>query len=145
MLDALSLPRLKAAGLTGVLGSRETQHWSPDMDNAANRKFVGGFKASYGRYPSYYAQQAYDAILLIKSAVDAVGGDLSDKDAVRAALMKADFASTRGDFKFGNNHFPIQDFVLREVVEDADGNWTTRVVGTVYEDHRDPYAADCGM
>ncbi|MBO6864233.1 MAG: ABC transporter substrate-binding protein [Alphaproteobacteria bacterium] len=144
-VDALSLPRLKDAGLTGVLGSRATQHWSPDLDNEANKKFVTDFLAKYGSYPSFYAQQSYDAMMLIKSAVDAVGGDLSDKDAVRAALAKADFASTRGGFKFGNNHFPVQNFYLREAVEDSEGRWTTKVVSTVYEDHQDPHAADCGM
>lgn len=144
-VDAIALPKLKEAGLSGVLGSLATQHWSPDMDNAANQKFVGDFKAKYGRYPSFYAQQSYDAMMLIKSAVDSVGGDLSDQDAVRAALAKADFESTRGDFKFGNNHFPVQNFYLRETVEDADGEWTTKIVSTVFEGHQDPYAADCGM
>lgn len=144
-VDSISLPKLKGAGLDGVLGSRATQHWSPDMDNAANQKFVSDFMAKYGRYPSFYAQQAYDSMMLIKSAVDAVGGDLSDQDAVRAALMAADFDSTRGDFQFGNNHFPIQNFYLREAVTDADGNWTTKIVDTVLENHQDPYAAECGM
>lgn len=144
-VDALSLPRLKDAGLTGVLGSSATQHWSPDMDNAANKTFVDAFRAKYGRFPSFYAQQSYDSAMLIKSAVEAVGGDLTDKDAVRAALAKADFASTRGSFKFGNNHFPIQNFYLREAFEDAEGNWTTRITATVLENHVDPYAAECGM
>jgi branched-chain amino acid transport system substrate-binding protein len=144
-VDAISLPKLKAAGLSGVLGTRATQHWSPDLDNAANKKFVEGFKAKYDRYPSFYAQQAYDSMMLIKSAVDAVGGDLSDRDAVRAALEKADFASTRGDFAFGKNHFPIQNFYLREAVEDANGDWTTKVVSTVFEAHQDSYVADCSM
>ena len=144
-VDAISLPRLKEAGLTGVLGSMATQHWSPDMDNEANKKFVGDFLAKNGTYPSYYAQQAYDAVMLIKSAVDAVGGDLTDKDAVRAALEKADFNSTRGNFKFGSNHFPIQNFYLREAVTDAEGRWTTKIKSTVYTDHQDTYAADCKM
>jgi len=144
-VDALSLPRLQEAGLDGVLGSLATQHWSPDMDNAANQRFVSGFMEKYGRYPSFYAQQAYDAMMLIKSAVDATGGDVSDMDAVRAALEAADFESTRGDFSFNSNHFPIQDFYLREAVEDADGNWTTQIVAQVFDDHADPYAAECGM
>ena len=71
-----------------AVGSLATQMWSPDLDNAANRKFVDGFKAKYGRFPSFYAAQSYDAIMLIASAVKAVGGDMSDKDAVRAALAK---------------------------------------------------------
>jgi hypothetical protein len=34
---------------------------------------------------------------------------------------------------------PVQNFYLREVVADADGNWTTKVVKTVFENHVDPY------
>lgn len=144
-VDAISLPRLQQAGLTGVLGSRATQHWSPDLDNAANQKFVSGFLAKYDRYPSFYAQQAYDSAMLIASAVEAVDGDLSDQDAVRAAMKAANFDSTRGNFKFNSNHFPIQNFYLREAVEDSEGRWTTKVVSTVFENHQDPYVDDCKM
>ena len=83
--------------------------------------------------------------MLIASAVEAVDGNMDDKDAVRAALMAADFDSVRGDFRFGNNHLPIQNFYLREVVEDADGVWTTKIVQTVYDDHQDIYADQCKM
>ena len=54
---------------------------------------------------------------------------------MRAAMAKADFPSVRGPFKFGNNHFPIQNFYLREVVADADGNWTTATRDVVYKEH----------
>jgi len=47
--------------------------------------------------------QAYDAALLIDSAVKAVKGDLSNKDAIATALKKADFTSLRGPFKFNSN------------------------------------------
>ncbi len=144
-IDALSLPKLQAGNLTSVLGARSTQQWDPTLDNAANKKFVEDFKAKYGTYPSFYAAQAYDAIMLIASAVEAVGGDMSDRDAVRAALKSADFDSVRGGFTFGTNNFPVQNFYLREVVEDQDGVWTTRVVETVVENAVDPYAADCKM
>ena len=144
-VDAISLPKLQEANLTGVLGSRATQHWSPDIDNPANKKFVGDYLAKYGVYPSYYGQQSYDAIMLIKSAVEAVGGDLSDKDAVRAALEKADFDSVRGGFKFGKNHFPIENFYVREAVVDSEGRWTTKIVGTVFENAVDNYADQCKM
>ena len=39
-VDSLSLPRLQQAATSGVLGSKNTQQWSPDMDNAANQRFV---------------------------------------------------------------------------------------------------------
>lgn len=143
-VDGLSLPKLQAANFQAVLGSRTTQEWDPSLDNAANKRFVADFKAKHGTYPSFYAAQSYDAIMLIASAVAKVG-NTEDKDALRAALKEADFDSVRGAFKFGTNNMPVQNFYLREVVADADGNWTTKVVETVFEDHVDSYAAECKM
>ncbi len=142
-VDSISLPKFQAANLTGVMGSSMTQFWAPDLDNPQNKKFVSGFKEKYGRYPTFYAAQSYDTIFLIKAAVEAADGNLDDMDLMRATMEEAAFPSVRGKFSYGNNHMPIQNFYLREVVEDADGVWTTKVVRTVYENHQDPYAKDC--
>lgn len=144
-VDAIALPKLQEANLSGVLGSMNTQEWSPDLDVPANKKFVGDFLAKHGHYPSFYAAQSYDAIMLIKSAVEAVGGDLDDTDGLRSALKAANYDSVRGKYTYGNNHMPIQNFYLREVVEDEEGRWTTKIVETVYENHQDVYAAECKM
>ncbi|MEM7745487.1 MAG: ABC transporter substrate-binding protein [Pseudomonadota bacterium] len=141
-VDALSLPRLQAAGLDGVLGSRATQTWSPDLDTPENGKFVADFRAKHGSYPSFYAAQAYDALYFIKNAIEAAGG-VDDVDSVRAAMKATTSLPTRGAVTFGNNNFPIQNLYLREAVVDEDGNWTTKIVSTVYEAHQDPYAAEC--
>ena len=45
----------------------------------------------------------------------------------------------------GSNHFPVQNFYARKVIEDADGNWTTTVGPVVLPNHRDPYADQCDM
>ena len=144
-VDSIALPKLQKAKMTGVMGSVMTQFWAPDLDTPQNKKFVSGFLKKYGRYPSFYAAQSYDTIFLIKSAVEAVGGDLSNMDGMRAAMLKADFPSVRGKFSYGNNHFPVQNFYSREVVEDANGVWTTSVRDVVLKDHQDTYAKDCKM
>ncbi len=144
-VDSIALPKLQKAGLSGVLGSKMTQEWSPDMKNPANERFVADYLKRHGKYPSFYGAQSYDAIMLIKSAVEATGGNLKDKDAIRKALKAANFDSVRGRYTYGNNHMPIQNFYLREVVADAEGRWTTRIIQTVYENHQDPHAKDCKM
>ena len=144
-VDSLSLPKLQAGNVEGVLGSKSTMFWAPDLDNAANKRFVDDFKAKHGNYPSFYAAQSYDTIMLINSAVNATGGDLDDQDGLRAAMEKAEFESIRGSYSYNKNHMPIQNFYLREVVTDAEGNWTTSIVNTVYENHQDSYAGECSL
>ncbi|MGI9521540.1 MAG: ABC transporter substrate-binding protein, partial [Hyphomicrobiaceae bacterium] len=93
----------------------------------------------------FYAAQSYDTIMLIKSAVDAVNGDTTKIDEMRAAMKAAKFDSVRGKFTYGNNHMPIQNFYLRQVVADSEGKWTTQITKTVYTNHQDVYAKECSM
>jgi branched-chain amino acid transport system substrate-binding protein len=136
-VDGVSLPALKDSAL-GILG---TQTWSPDLDNAINKKFVADYKAKYGGYPSFYAAQAYDTILAIDHAIAKSGSKETAK--MRAALAAGDIPTTRGVLKMNTNHFPIQNVYLREVVKDADGVVTTKIVNTVFKDHGDAYAVNC--
>ncbi len=125
-----------------ALGVKNSSHWSKDLDNAANKKYVDAFKAEFGRIPSLYATQGYDAANLILSAAAKVS--IKDKDAFRAALKEADFDSVRGKFKFGNNNHPIQDIYIREVIKE-DGVLTNKIVATSFTDHQDAYASECKM
>ena len=101
-----------------ALGVKNSSQWSKDIDNAANKTFVESFQAEYGRLPSLYASQGYDAANLIIAA--ASKASVKDKEAFRAAIKEADFDSVRGDFSFGNNNHPIQDIYVREVVKEGD-------------------------
>ena len=141
-IDSLSLPLQKEMAI-GVPG---TQSWVNDLPNEANKRFVADFRKKHGgKYPSFYGAQSYDAIMLIDSAVRAAKGKLSDKDAMRAAMRKADYPSVRGKYRYGNNHFPIQNFYLQDTVLDAEGNYTLKTVSTVLKDHQDSYASKCPM
>jgi branched-chain amino acid transport system substrate-binding protein len=141
VVDALSLPRLNDLAI-GIPGA---QHWVNDLPNDANKRFVADFRTKYRRYPSFYAAQAYDSAKLIDSAVAAVKGDVGNKEGMRDAMRKADYASVRGRYRYGNNHFPIQNFYLQEAVKDADGTFTLKTVATALKDHQDRYHAQCPM
>jgi len=137
--DEATLPVLKdnAVGVFGMLT------WAPNMDNPANKKFVSEYETAYNAVPASYAMQAYDAAMLINSAVAGVKGNLADQNAVRAELKKAAFTSLRGPFKFNVNGYPIEDFYLTKVVKRADGKYQTSLVEKVFADNADPYAKDC--
>jgi len=132
---------LQAVG-EAALGVKNTSQWSKDLDNEANAEFVAAFQEEYGRLPSLYASQGYDTANLLLSAL--AKADVSDADAFRAALEEADFASTRGDFRFNTNHHPIQDIYVREVIREGDV-FTNRVIGVALEDRGDAYAEQCNM
>lgn len=132
---------LQAVG-DAALGVVNTSQWNKDIDNATNKAFVEGFQAEYGRLPSLYASQGFDTANLLISALDK--SDVKDADAFRAALKAADFDSTRGDFKFGNNNHPVQTIYAREVIKEGDV-YTNKIIGPALENHADAYAADCKM
>ena len=135
--------RLLGAVGDAAVGCINGSQWSHDLDNPANKQFVDGFRAKFGRTPTLYASQAYDAARLIGSALKAVNGDLSNMDAFRAAMKKADFESVRGNFKFGVNNHPVQDFYVRVVVKTDDGKTTNKTLKKVFTDHVDAYAGLC--
>jgi branched-chain amino acid transport system substrate-binding protein len=141
-IDELSLP-LQKENAIGVPGA---QQWVNDLPNEQNKKFVADYRKKYtGLRPTFYGAQSYDAAQLINSAVVATKGNLSDKVAVQKAMEKADFKSVRGKFKFGNNHVPIQDFYLQDVVKDADGQLSLKTVATIVKDSQDRFHDKCPM
>lgn len=127
-----------------TLGMLNTAHWAHDLKVPANVEFVEAFRKKYnGRYPTVYAAQAYDVVMAMDAAVREVGGKVADREAVIAALKKANFKSVRGEFKYGANNFPVQTYYLRVVDKDASGKLTNKLVGTVMEKHQDAYVGDC--
>ena len=135
---------IKAVGAP-MLGMFNSSHWAHDMDNAENRRFVADFQKEYGRLPSLYASQGYDAALMIDAAVRDVKGRLDDKDAVRKALEAKNFKSVRGDFKFNTNHHPVQNYYLRVIGKDQQNRITNKTIGTIFSNHVDAYVAQCKM
>jgi branched-chain amino acid transport system substrate-binding protein len=140
-VDESTLPAQQDA----AVGFFSGMTWAPNTDTPENKRFVADFEKEYGYVPGSYAMQAYDAAQLIGSAVKAVGGKLADKEALRAALKKAEFKSPRGNFKFANNGFPVQDFYLVRVAKRADGKFQTEIVEKVLANAGDSHAAECAL
>ncbi|MFL6937275.1 MAG: ABC transporter substrate-binding protein [Xanthobacteraceae bacterium] len=141
-IDETTLPRQKDLAL-GVPGAQE---WVNDLPNEQNKRFVADYIKKYnGSRPSFYGAQSYDAVPLINSAVVAVKGDTAKKEDMRKAMEKADFKSVRGNFKYGNNHMPIQNFYLQDVVKDQEGNFVLKTVTTIVENDQDRFHDKCPM
>ena len=139
-IDDLSLPKLKDLAV-GVPGA---QQWVGDLPNEANKRFVADYKAKYKVMPSFYGAQTYDAVALLDDAVTAVKGDLSKKDEMRREVEQAKFTSVRGEFKFGNNHIPIQDFYLQDAVKEGD-SYRLKTVSMIVKMDQDRFHDKCPM
>jgi branched-chain amino acid transport system substrate-binding protein len=136
---------LKAVGDAAV-GINGSSQWNTDFDNPANKKFMAAWEKKHpDRLPTYYASQSYDTALAIGAALKQVKGNLSSNDAFRTAMLKADFQSVRGAFKFGNNQHPIQDWYATVVEKDASGKPVIKTVKKILSDHGDAYAKDCKL
>ncbi|MEO7243115.1 MAG: ABC transporter substrate-binding protein [Variovorax sp.] len=140
-VDGTTLPALKDIALGVVTGSP----YSPDLDNAQNKKFVADFTKKYDRLPSLYAAQSYDAAMLINAALIKTGGKADDKDKLLAALKSAEFKSVAGPFRFNTNQFPIRNFYRVDVGKDASGQVALVSKGIVLKDHADAYYKDCAL
>ena len=137
--DGSTLPAQKDDAIGVISGT----FWGPDFANPVSRTFVDDFEKKFNRIPSQYAAQSYDAALLLDSAIAKVGGKVEDKKAFMAALRAADFKSVRGDFKFNNNGFPIQDQHIFEVAKDAKGRVSLKTIATPLKNHEDAYHQLC--
>jgi branched-chain amino acid transport system substrate-binding protein len=143
--DPVANPLTFPAQGDAALGIVMATNWHIGLDNAANKKFVGAFRAKYNRDPATFAALGYDAVKAIDAAVRGVNGNIENKDALRASMRKANFDSVRGKFKFNNNQFPIQDLFMMEVAKDANGGLTSKLKEVVIKDWQDPLHTQCPM
>jgi branched-chain amino acid transport system substrate-binding protein len=126
-------------------GVNLSSHWNSDFSNPASLAFVAAFRAKHNRTPTYYAQQSYDTARAIGAALRQTRGSI-EANPFRTAMLRADFASTRGNFRFNTNQYPIQNYYLREIQKDSQGRLVNRIVGQpVLTNHGDAYVKDCPM
>lgn len=139
---SLDANTVRAVG-DAALGLVCTAHWNTDFDNPQSKAFVAAFQAKYNRLPTYYAGQGYDTALAIGAALRQTNGNVADDKAFRTAMLKADFKSVRGNFAFGPNQHPVQDWWAIKVERDAAGALALKTQGKVMSNHGDAYAAQC--
>lgn len=129
----------------GAMGMRTAGNWYAALDNPVNQAFVAAYREKHGKTPSTVAALAYDSARILDAALRTVAGDISDKQALRAALRNVSFESVRGKVTFGNNHFPVQDFYLASVAKSDSGQLHSVVSERLLEARADAHAGECQM
>ena len=99
-----------------VLGIVTSLHYSAVLDNPLNKKFAQAYEAKFKQVPSYYSEGPYVTGVALKSALEAIGGDVENGEKLMNALRKVDLsASPRGPIKFDDYGNPIQNIYVRRV------------------------------
>ncbi len=102
--------------------------YAPDLDNETNKQFVAAFTKQYGRIPSHYAAQSYDAANALDAAISQFKGKPFTHEQLAKALKAVTFPSVRGgNFKFRNNNFAESNFYRVDVVtENGEAKFKTK-------------------
>lgn len=141
-LDGSAVDAMGAAAIGAIVGDT----WTPGTPNEQSKQFVSAFEKRYGRTPSAYAAFSYDAVMLLDSAIRAVKGNTADRKALTAAIKNAQFKSVRGNFKFGKNNFPVQNYHIYQVVKSGAGKPEFKLLAAnVLTEHTDAYAVQCKL
>ena len=108
-------------------------HYGDNIETPRNVAFRNRYAVAYKANPDVYALQGYDAAKMLAVGVNAVKGDLKQRDALIAAINKTPIDSPRGKFTLSAQHNPTQDFYIRE----ARGNYNV-VTGVAVKALPDP-------
>ncbi|SNS50366.1 amino acid/amide ABC transporter substrate-binding protein, HAAT family [Noviherbaspirillum humi] len=140
MIEGGSADAMGAAAIGAVVGDT----WTPGMPNPESRRFVSAYERKYNRTPSAYAAFSYDAAMMLNSAIESIKGNVADRKALNRAIKNAQFKSVRGNFKFGHNNYPVQDYHIFQVVKGAGPRPEFKLLEEgVLKGHADAYADKC--
>jgi branched-chain amino acid transport system substrate-binding protein len=98
-------------------------NYAADLDNPANRRFVGAWLSAYpGKPATTYAVAAWDAALVLDRAIAAAGKNVTADRINRAIGGLGQVDSPRGPWQFDvKSHSPVQPWYLRQVRPDGRG------------------------
>lgn len=128
--DIRDLPLYAAGFLTegGVLAAQgeaarniySVLNYSPDLDNAENRRFVAAWKTDHDGSPTTYAMASYDAAAVLDKAIAAAGENPTPEEINQAIAGLGQIDSPRGTWQFSpTTHSPVQKWYLRQVRPDG--------------------------
>jgi branched-chain amino acid transport system substrate-binding protein len=119
--DGVALPKYIELGGDAVNDVFYMTHYSSatTANIPAAQTFIAKIKKAYDKVANAYHSEAYDAITMALLAIEKAGSE--DRGAVRDALSKISFDSTRGPFKFDQKGDPL---LVTHVVKIVNGKET---------------------
>ena len=103
---------IKIAG-DSINGGVFVNHFTPESDAPAAKKFVKDYEAKFGQKPDPLGALAYEAAMIIVEAIKVAGS--TDSRAIRDALAATDMETITGTIKYDENRNPVKGAVILEV------------------------------
>lgn len=104
---------LEAQGASAQ-GLQTALHYADGLNTPRDNKFRSAYAVRYKLQPDVYAVQGYDAAQILAAGLNAVKGDVKQRDAMLGAMRRASIDSPRGKYTLAAAGNPVQDFYIRE-------------------------------
>jgi branched-chain amino acid transport system substrate-binding protein len=97
-----------------AIGLISCSAYSLEIDTPSNHRFIDGMQKNFGVIPGFYAAGLYISCQVVDAALKAMGGDVSDRGKLNAALRAVTLADTpRGPLKFDHFGNAVGNFYIR--------------------------------
>jgi len=125
LVDEVILPKQGDA----AVGIVTALHWSYSLNTPENKAFIQAYEAKYKRPPTSYAEQGYVGAQMLAKALEAVKGNIENKQPFLNALKKVELNAPRGMFRLDSYGNPVHNIYIRKV-EKVGGKLQNTVIDT---------------
>lgn len=101
-----------------ILGFISPLQYSAALNTPANRKFQEKYQKKYNKIPSYYSGHSYEAAMWLVKAIEAVKGDVENKEAFLQAIKNVKLINPprmEGTLALDSYGNPVQNIYIRKV------------------------------
>jgi len=112
-----------------ALGIVTSCWYSAEIENAINKRFAANFRVDWGYDPGFYAAATYVEAAVLEATLQALKGNIEDKQAFMKAVRAIKVDTARGPVSFDRYGNVVGSVYIRKV-ERKDGRLVNRVIHT---------------
>src|SRR5690625_3324149 len=90
-------------------------HWAEGLDTPEARAFTDAFAEAYGYMPAYFGENAYTTAMWAETALNAIDGNVEDKEAFLNAVRETRIDAPRGPVYLDEDDNPVQNVYITEI------------------------------
>src|SRR5712664_345384 len=116
-------------GKVAVVGGITSCWYSAEIENAINKKFAANFRLDWTYDPGFYAAATYVEAAVLEATLNAIKGNIEDKQAFMKAVRGIKVDTARGPVSFDRYGNVVGNIYIRKV-ERKEGRLVNSVIHT---------------